>query len=131
MDFLTFVDKYSIFATMYVSLITIENGILGYLYNNINEDNLDKMDKIEDLDGIFFWIFVAIWIIGQILFVIIGFRTKSYEMRKLTMGTEQLNEISKDDTAKNYYFYRKSIDEAQYKQLNDLGWMTLIAEKRE
>ena len=127
-DFLTFIDKYSTFATLFVSLITIENGIVGYLYNNGKENREDDMETI---DGIFFLIFVFIWIIGQIVFTIIGVKTKNFELKKLTMGTLELAEaMNQDDGASNYYFSHKFIEKQELDKLNHLEWVSLYGKKK-
>ena len=109
-------------------MITLENGILGYLYSVNDIDT----GLIEDIDAIFFFVFVVIWVIGQLMFIRIGVRTKASEMKKLTMGTTQLMKLEgEEDSSKNYYFYRKEVTQTQYNDLNQLNWMTLMGHKRE
>ena len=110
-EFLTFIDKYSSFATIFVSLITFENGILGYLYTNAGDDNddvvdvEDAQDQIKSIDGSLFWIFVVVWAIGQIVFTVIGNNIKKNELKKLKMGTKELQKLYSDNNPIDHTYY--------------------------
>ena len=116
---------------MYVSLITIENGILGYLYN-LNNDNDNEIIAIEDLDGLFFWLFACLWIFGQIYFTIRGLNTRNKEIKKLTMGSEELAKLEEFQTvSKNFNFLLSKIDEKDLNNLNNRKPLTLIAQRKD
>ena len=104
---------------------------MGYLYNDSEEGSNDQ-DDIEALDGIFFWVFVATWIVGQFVFAIIGYRIKNFELKKLSMGTEELEKVNdeQDDGANNYGFSTKAIPENELDKLNHLQWVTLLGKKK-
>ena len=133
LDFLTFLDQYNAFATVFVSMVCVENGLFTYWSRK------ESFDDIESIDEVMFVIFLLAWIIVQIIFVIYARKLYATEQKKLYMGTPQLLQANmmykggskRSGETASYFVNKSDIDQENlYQKLRNLEWVTLAGKPR-
>ena len=114
LPFFTVIDVYVIMVIVFILMIIIQHSLIG--------------DYQDDLDQIFIYIFIGIWVVFHIGFAIYCPIISRKERRKLTMNSQELEEYIDKDKNEDVVAHKMKFNEDDIKQIQCGKWASGIAQ---
>ena len=114
LPFFTVIDVYVLMVLLFIIIIIIEHSLIG--------------DSQDDLDQIFTYVFMAIWLVFHIGFGIYCPIISRKEKQKLTMNSSELEKYIKDDQNEGVVAHKMKFNADDIKQIESGKWASGVGQ---